>query len=534
MEKSNYQVNSSPGLILSRLIPKNVSFGLLAIACIVALPCNIIFDTRSSLAQEAIAQSPHLSKNIIYVNPQQGDDSQVGKKLSPLKTITQALKIADAGSTIQLATGTYSEETGETFPLIIKDGISLKGDPRGQGYSTIIQGSGYFVSPTGAGQNVAIAAVKDAGGITGVRVSNNHSRGHGLWIESASPEIVSNSFTGNGNTGVSVNGNSSPLIENNYFFNNSGNGLVVDSNSQSQVVDNTFEKTGFGVSILQDAAATLSGNVFDGNRIGIILEGNAQGILRNNEIINSSESGLTAIAQSRVDLGTDDEPGNNIFRSNNQLDIQNATQEEIPAVGTEVRGDTVGDINFDRGTFVATRNNNFEDLPPLPSQSLEPRSLPELEPPAPATSKLEPLPPVTPIEEETSSVPSPPPVLENDTGNKEFVFRPSADTSAVVPDVEPVPYLPQNNNSALNSSSSQISSLSDVLGSRASQVKYKVLVEAIGEDEEDEVRSLYPEAFKTVYQGESWLQVGAFSNWDKAKQAEQTLVDLGLETYLIE
>ena len=271
MEKSNYQVNSSPGLILSRLIPKNVSFGLLAIACIVALPCNIIFDTRSSLAQEAIAQSPHLSKNIIYVNPQQGDDSQVGKKLSPLKTITQALKIADAGSTIQLATGTYSEETGETFPLIIKDGISLKGDPRGQGYSTIIQGSGYFVSPTGAGQNVAIAAVKDAGGITGVRVSNNHSRGHGLWIESASPEIVSNSFTGNGNTGVSVNGNSSPLIENNYFFNNSGNGLVVDSNSQSQVVDNTFEKTGFGVSILQDAAATLSGNVFDGNRIGIIL-----------------------------------------------------------------------------------------------------------------------------------------------------------------------------------------------------------------------------------------------------------------------
>jgi hypothetical protein len=130
-------------------------------------------------------------------------------------------------------------------------------------------------------------------------------------------------------------------------------------------------------------------------------------------------------------------------------------------------------------------------------------------------------------------VPSPPPVLESDTGNKEFVFRPSADTSAVVPDVEPVPFLPQIN-SALSSSSSQISSLSDVLGSRASQVKYKVLVEAIGEDEEDEVRSLYPEAFTTVYQGESWLQIGAFSNWDKAKQAERSLVDLGLETYLIE
>ena len=534
MENSNYQINSSSEFILGRSISKKVSFRILAIACIVALPYNIVFNTRPSSAQ-AIAQSPNLSKNIIYVDPQQGDDSQVGKKLSPLKTITQALKIADAGTTIKLASGTYSEETGETFPLIIQDGISLKGDPRGQGYRTIIQGSGYFVSPTGAGQNVAIAAVKDAGGITGIRVSNNHSRGHGLWIESASPEIVGNSFTGNGNTGVSVNGDSSPSIENNYFFNNSGNGLVIHGTSQPQVVDNTFERTGFGVSILQDAAASLSGNIFDGNRIGIILEGSAEGVLRGNEIINSNESGLTAIAESRVDLGTDDEPGNNIFRSNNKLDIQNATAEEIPAVGTEVRGDTLGDINFDRGTFVATRDNSLEDLPPLPSQPLEPRTLPKLEPPAPATTKLAPLPPVNPIEEEaTSSLPSPPPVTESDTGNKELIFRPSGATAEVSADVEPVPFLPQINNSALNSGSSQISSLSDVLGSRASQVKYKVLVEAVGENEEDEVRSLYPEAFKTVFQGESWLQVGAFSNWTKAKQAERTLVNLGLETYLIE
>ena len=48
------------------------------------------------------------------------------------------------------------------------------------------------------------------------------------------------------------------------------------------------------------------------------------------------------------------------------------------------------------------------------------------------------------------------------------------------------------------------------------------------------MRSLYPEAFKTIYQGEPWLQVGAFSNWDKAKRAEQNLIDLGLGTYLIE
>ena len=119
-------------------------------------------------------------------------------------------------------------------------------------------------------------------------------------------KVVSNTLTRNGNTGVSVNGNSAPLIENNYFYNNSGNGLLVYGTSKPEVIDNTFKQTGFGVSLVQDSIAVLKNNQFDSNRIGIILEGNSQAVLRDNEIVNSLESGLTAIAQSRVDLGTDD------------------------------------------------------------------------------------------------------------------------------------------------------------------------------------------------------------------------------------
>ena len=76
---------------------------LLLIALVVALPCNILLS-QPTVAQE-IGQSPTLSKNTIYVNPQAGDDSQAGKKSSPLKTITQAVEIAPDGSTIQLASG---------------------------------------------------------------------------------------------------------------------------------------------------------------------------------------------------------------------------------------------------------------------------------------------------------------------------------------------------------------------------------------------------------------------------------------------
>ena len=509
MENSDYQHHRLK-CSLGWLAQLQQFTSLLLAAAIITLPCQMFLFANPAIAQ-GIAQSPSLSKNTLYVNSQRGDDSQTGKKLSPLKTITQALKIAKTGSTIQLANGTYSEDSGETFPLVIQNQITLQGDPRNQGYKTIIVGDGYFVSPTGAGQNVAIAAVKNAGGIIGITVTNNHSRGHGLWVESASPKIISNTFTRSGNTGVSLNGKSSPLVENNYFYNNSGNGLLVYGTSQPQINQNTFEQTGFGISLVQNSVAQIDGNIFDGNRIGIILEGNSQGILRNNEIINSAESGLTAIAKSRVDLGTDNAPGNNVFRSNKKLDIQNATSEEIVAVGTESNGKTQGKINFDHGTFIATQTNEvptptIRDLFPLPTRRhtvLRPIPQPRVKP------AIEPAP---------ANLPAPPPILASNKGNKELVFNPSTSNATMILDLEPVPYPPNTSRPATH----------------PAPVKYKVLVEVLNEREAKEVRSLYPEAFPTVYQGESWLQVGAFSNRDKAKRAEQNLVNLGLETYFLE
>ncbi|MGD1922424.1 MAG: DUF1565 domain-containing protein, partial [Pleurocapsa sp.] len=211
---------------------------------------DLTFKPQAGLAQEDTASSVSLDKNIIYVNPESGNDSQSGEKKYPFKTITQALKKATSGVKIQLASGTYDETTGEIFPLIVNNKIVLQGNSNNQGHNVIIKGGGDFVSPTGAGQNVAIAALKDAGRITGITVTNDRSRGHGLWIESSNPEIVGNTFTRNGNTGVSVNGKSSPLIDDNYFYNNSGNGLLVYGVSQPNVVKNTFEQTGFGISLV--------------------------------------------------------------------------------------------------------------------------------------------------------------------------------------------------------------------------------------------------------------------------------------------
>ena len=493
------------------------------LAILATIPIGLIVPAKLQ-AQTTVAQFAALDKNVIYVNSRTGNDSDSGEKFSPLKTVTQALKIAAPGVTIKLAAGTYSVDTGETFPLIVDRQITLQGNPDNQGYQTIIEGHGDFNSPTGAGQSIAIAALKDAAGIIGLKISNQDSRGHGLWVESANLQIANNTFTRNGNTGLSVNGNSSPTIENNYFYNNSGNGLLVYGTSQPQVIDNTFEKTGFGVSIIEKAAPTLIGNKFDGNRIGIILEGNSQAVLKNNEVINSQESGLTAIANSQVNLGTSSSPGNNTFRSNRKLAIQNATSNSLIAVGTEVQGQTAGDINFDSGEFTAVNNlapqstlsalpndRNIpakNTLPPLPSDQ------------DPVAKSLPPLPEPTVETTANPSLPAPPVVNEENKSNKELIFTPSGETanasSAV--QVEPVPFPPAISNSALSST----------------PVKYKVLVEAIDERAESEVRSLYPQAFRTVFEGQSLLQIGAFNSRDKAKQAEGTLSNLGLSTFLLE
>jgi parallel beta-helix repeat protein len=548
---------------------KTYLFGLL-LALTFPLPFNNLV-----LAQSLNAQSPITSEtNIIYINPETGNDSHGGTESSPLKTITKALQIAGDNTIISLARGTYSEATGERFPLIIKSSVSLQGTSGGQGHNVIIRGGGYFISPTAAGQNVAIAASKSAKEIKGITVINPEHRGHGLWIESASPTVSHSSFINNGNTGLSVNGKSSPIITNNYFHNNNGNGLLVYGTSKPQVKDNTFESTGFAVSIVQNAAPILVGNKFSNNRIGVILEGKSQATLRNNQIENSQEYGLVAIANSQADLGNTEEPGNNTFRNNRKLDIQNATSNAILAVGTEINGHTEGNIDFRGDSTPIIANNQLDRDEPKSltlnvtarqqSSSSDTNSLPSnlsslsSNETLPAPKPI-PVPSSLPESSTTTSSPliSPPTSANNSVENsnkdtKELVFTaPSSDSQASdnSNSVMNPPTTLSHNSITENNLPSQpspittlprnrITTLSDVFSSQSSstinQTQYRVLVETNNNSQQSQVRSLYPDAFTTVYQGKSMLQVGAFSNKSKAENAVRSLIDLGLNSFILE
>jgi len=67
----------------------------------------------------------------VYVDVETGDDvTGSGSACNPVKTITRGVEIARPGATVSLAPGRYRENTGEIFPIVLTDGITLVGDAR--------------------------------------------------------------------------------------------------------------------------------------------------------------------------------------------------------------------------------------------------------------------------------------------------------------------------------------------------------------------------------------------------------------------
>ncbi|QLE40414.1 DUF1565 domain-containing protein [Nostoc sp. C052] len=297
--------------------------------------------------------------NVLFVNPSIGDDKAGnGSESAPVKTITQALRLANANTVIMLSTGTYSADTGEEFPLILKPGVSIQGNPSNQGKDIIIQGGGDYLSRSFAGQNVTIVGANQVL-LTGVTVTNSNPRGYGLWIESSNPVVAENTFTGSTQDGISVSGNAAPTISKNYFDRNGANGITIAGNSSPQVKENVFHQTGFGINIAQNSAPVVIGNQIQNNRSGIVVQANARPILRNNSIQDNKEDGLVAIAQAMPDLGSASEPGGNTFQNNGRYDINaSAAKQVISAAGNNLVSDRItGKVDINGTTALATQNS---------------------------------------------------------------------------------------------------------------------------------------------------------------------------------
>lgn len=371
----SYQKNT----LLTKLVAKSHKLYLILNVTIMSAPrFSVLFFTAgigvawiallATICDTAIAQTPTKTTdggrlgvqtmsqvNVLFVNPSVGDDrTGNGTERTPFKTITQALQVAGANTAIMLSSGTYSVETGEKFPLILKPNISIQGDSPSKGRGIVIQGGGNYLSRTFGGQNVTIVGANQAG-LTGVTVTNPNPRGYGLWIEYSSPLVVENTFTGSTQDGIAVTGNSTPSIRNNHFYQNGANGITISGNSRPEVRENVFQQTGYGINIAQKAQPIIIGNQIKHNRTGIVVQAKARPVLRNNVIQGNKEDGLVAIAQAIPNLGSASEPGANEFRNNARYDINaSAAKQIIPAFGNTIAQNRVaGRIDFAGTTVIA-------------------------------------------------------------------------------------------------------------------------------------------------------------------------------------
>ncbi|MBD2388466.1 DUF1565 domain-containing protein [Cylindrospermum sp. FACHB-282] len=313
------------------------------------------------------AQVP-VNATVIYVNPANGaDKAGVGTTAAaPYKTITYALNQATPGTVIQLAAGSYEKNSGETFPLLLKEGVTLRGDDSSKGQAILITGGGFYTSRTFARQDVTILA-NNGTTITGVSVTNPNQRGTAVWVESTNPIIQNSTFANSAREGVFVTGTGNPKILNNAFVQNKGNGVSVAKSAQGEIRNNLFQDTGFGLAIGGTSTPLVAENQIVQNKAGIYISESAKPILRNNVIQNNTQDGIVATVDALPDLGTNANPGGNRIRSNTRYDLNNATKtNRIVAIGNDIDQKRIfGSVDFVAATVEepSGQGTAFKDVP---------------------------------------------------------------------------------------------------------------------------------------------------------------------------
>lgn len=335
-------------------------------ACLLSsllLLSNSIVTVGSSAnpAPSSLVNQVAANATVIYVNSQNGSDTpNAGNSpTSSYRTITYALQQAQAGTVVQLAPGSYTAQTGEVFPLEVKQGVILRGDESAKGQTIGIIGGGGYLSPTLAGQNVTVVADNDSQ-IRGLGITNPTNRGTALWVESTNPTISNNTFSNSGREGVFVTGTGNPKISDNVFTQNKGNGISVAKQATGEIRNNTFQNTGVGIVVTETASPLIVSNSIIRNRDGVVASDSTAPVLRSNDIENNQEAGVVATTNANPNLGTQDSPGQNRIRNNGNYDIYNLTRTNtIVAIGNDIDKNHIsGRVDF----VAAVVAGKFQDI----------------------------------------------------------------------------------------------------------------------------------------------------------------------------
>jgi len=511
---------------------------------LVFLPCGWVGGGISLVRAQPLPTPVPTTAAILYVDPRMGNDTNDGTQASPYRTITRALAVAAPNTIVQLSQGSYTPETGERFPLQLHRGIRLQGSAGNRGLGVIIQGGGEFPSSFGTRENAAIW-LGDRASVVGVTVSNPH--GLGIWLDGSEIALEKNTIAGNESAGIVARRESRLKIAGNYIYDN-GSGILLAGQVEGQVYD----------------------NIIDRNRVGIVVEGNARPVLRENSVEGSLEIGLLALDGARPDLGTRSQLGGNDFRRHRLHAIVNETQRAIAAWGNQIDGTTVGRV--DRG--VGITSSGIDTSVAAPSSSGEASSGGSSEPRSPLNYTPSPdseptlsdrTPRESPYNGNRAPRSAPGFVSQSNREESPLDVTSAADAPAQSPGMElvrrstsaaemgietlPTPATPPD--PTLRRSLEEILVLQPNISVSIDpapsfnargftpvrppleQQSYKILVEVASPNDVERVRRLVPEAFASTYQKRPVMQIGIFSSLENAEAIRQQLIGQGLKVLVI-
>ncbi|HSQ22577.1 MAG TPA: right-handed parallel beta-helix repeat-containing protein, partial [Coriobacteriia bacterium] len=218
---------------------------------------------------------------VYYVDAVAGSDAAAGTSAAPFKTITHAMAGAVAGDTIVVRDGTYDLTLGESFPIAVTRGVTLRAQA---GHSPVVDADDAVIMGAftihNAIEHTAIHGLTITGGhgtYGGLRITTDNTQTSAQgW-----PHITYNRFEGNSAAhggAISIEGLSDGVwctaeIVGNEFIGNTvtgrGGAVAVLIRGEAYVAGNRFQGNvaadGAALYVGTAGTAVIDGNEFTGN-----------------------------------------------------------------------------------------------------------------------------------------------------------------------------------------------------------------------------------------------------------------------------
>jgi parallel beta-helix repeat protein len=225
-----------------------------------------------------------------FVDPVAGSDLMGdGSPFAPFQTLTFAMQFTIPGDGVILATGTYSTTTHEVFPILIRPGVFVIGDPGTDGATTTIYGGGSYTI-TGGGQlgnPINATLIMGSGAqLHGVQVTNPSMNGPtpigiGIVFDGDTGTVLQSTVTGCTLSGINVYQAASPSISRSIISLNGTEGVSAFDTSAPSLRQNSIRSNGTDGVLASQASHPNLGDLVTGGQntlqanVGVGLNNNS-------------------------------------------------------------------------------------------------------------------------------------------------------------------------------------------------------------------------------------------------------------------